>query len=96
MYGLLFKRIYHRYLNKTLLSPTVAALLSLRLTNNNNLIIDGSPRQRVNNNPFIGTTPVVVTETNDFSPMKQNVANGFSMTTPIVNVTCSYLLFRTK
>ncbi len=78
----------------TLLSPTAAALLSPRRTNNNNLIIGGSPRQRVNNNLLgTGAPPVVVPNTNDFSPMKQNVGNGFSMTTPIANLTPVYVPF---
>ena len=57
--------------NGTLLSPTAAALLSPR-------------RNNLGTNP----PPVVVPNATDFSPMKgTNVGNGFSMTTPIANLT---------
>ena len=61
--------------NGTLLSPTAAALLSPRRNNNGGL----------NTNM---PAPVVVPNTDFTSPMKgTNVGNGFSMTTPIANLT---------
>eukprot|EP01084_Bolivina_argentea_P018279 34030_1 len=66
----------------TLLSPTAAALLSPRRTG-------------INNNSLIGSNvgPPSVVVPNDFSPMKQNIGNGFSMTTPIANLTPVHIPF---
>eukprot|EP01084_Bolivina_argentea_P143813 252483_1 len=56
---------------QTLLSPTAATILSPRANKN-----------------LMGPPPVIVPNTTGFDPMKPtNVGNGFSMTTPIANLT---------